>query len=105
VIGTLSGGNQQKVILGKWLNSSPDVFILDEPTRGIDIGAKVEIYKLLNELVQRGVTVIMISSELPEVLGMCDRILVMCEGEIVSNFERDQAKKEAIMASATGNAA
>lgn len=105
VIGTLSGGNQQKVILGKWLNSRPDVFILDEPTRGIDIGAKVEIYKLLNELVQEGVTVIMISSELPEVLGMCDRILVMCEGEIVSNFERDEAKKEAIMASATGNAA
>jgi ABC-type sugar transport system ATPase subunit len=104
VIGTLSGGNQQKVILGKWLNSRPDVFILDEPTRGIDIGAKVEIYKLLNELVQEGVTVIMISSELPEVLGMCDRILVMCEGEIVSNFARDDAKKEAIMASATGNA-
>jgi ABC-type sugar transport system ATPase subunit len=104
VIGTLSGGNQQKVILGKWLNSRPDVFILDEPTRGIDIGAKVEIYKLLNELVQQGVTVIMISSELPEVLGMCDRILVMCEGEIVSNFERDDAKKEAIMAYATGSA-
>ncbi|WP_377190512.1 sugar ABC transporter ATP-binding protein [Ruegeria meonggei] len=104
VIGTLSGGNQQKVILGKWLNSKPDVFILDEPTRGIDIGAKVEIYKLLNELVQQGVTVIMISSELPEVLGMCDRILVMCEGEIVSNFERDDAKKEAIMAYATGSA-
>ncbi len=104
VIGTLSGGNQQKVILGKWLNSNPNVFILDEPTRGIDIGAKVEIYKLLNSLVQQGVTVIMISSELPEVLGMCDRILVMCEGEIVSNFERDQAKKEAIMAHATGSA-
>ncbi len=104
VIGTLSGGNQQKVILGKWLNSKPDVFILDEPTRGIDIGAKVEIYKLLNELVNQGVTVIMISSELPEVLGMCDRILVMCEGEIVSDFERDKAKKEAIMAYATGSA-
>jgi D-xylose transport system ATP-binding protein len=104
VIGTLSGGNQQKVILGKWLNSQPDVFILDEPTRGIDIGAKVEIYKLLNELVQQGVTVIMISSELPEVLGMCDRVLVMYEGEIVSNFARDDAKKEAIMAYATGSA-
>lgn len=104
IIGTLSGGNQQKVILGKWLNSRPEVFILDEPTRGIDIGAKVEIYKLLNELVQQGVTIIMISSELPEVLGMCDRILVMCEGEIVSNFARDEAKKEAIMAYATGSA-
>ena len=104
IIGTLSGGNQQKVILGKWLNSKPDVFILDEPTRGIDIGAKVEIYKLLNELVDEGVTVIMISSELPEVLGMCDRILVMCEGEIVSNFKRDDAEKETIMAYATGSA-
>ena len=104
VIGTLSGGNQQKVVLGKWLNSKPEVFILDEPTRGIDIGAKVEIYKLLNELIDQGVTVIMISSELPEILGMCDRILVMCEGRIVSNFERDDAEKETIMAYATGSA-
>lgn len=104
VIGTLSGGNQQKVILGKWLNSKPEVFILDEPTRGIDIGAKVEIYKLLNQLVDEGVTIIMISSELPEILGMCDRILVMCEGVVVSNFERDDAEKETIMAYATGSA-
>jgi D-xylose transport system ATP-binding protein len=104
VIGTLSGGNQQKVILGKWLNADPKVFILDEPTRGIDIGAKVEIYKLLNNLVKRGVTVIMISSELPEILGMCDRILVMNEGRVVSDFTRATATKEAIMSHATGSA-
>jgi D-xylose transport system ATP-binding protein len=97
VIGTLSGGNQQKVILGKWLNASPRVFILDEPTRGIDIGAKVEIYKLLNNLVEQGVAVIVISSELPEVLGLSDRLLVMSEGRIVSEFTRESATKEKIM--------
>jgi ABC-type sugar transport system ATPase subunit len=89
--------------LGKWLNTKPDVFILDEPTRGIDIGAKVEIYKLLNQLVEQGVTVIMISSELPEVLGMCDRVLVMCEGEIVADLPREKATKEMIMEYATGS--
>jgi ABC-type sugar transport system ATPase subunit len=104
VIGTLSGGNQQKVILGKWLNAKPKVFILDEPTRGIDIGAKVEIYKLLHSLAEEGVAVIVISSELPEVLGISDRILVMAEGRIVSEFNRDTATKEAIMEYATGNA-
>ncbi len=104
VIGTLSGGNQQKVILGKWLNTYPKVFILDEPTRGIDIGAKVEIYKLLNKLVEQGVTVIMISSELPEILGMCDRILVMCEGRLVCDLPRDKATKEKIMEYAAGSA-
>ena len=104
IIGTLSGGNQQKVILGKWLNAHPKVFILDEPTRGIDIGAKVEIYKLLNELVEAGVTIIMISSELPEILGMCDRILVMCEGEVVGEFNRADTDKETIMGLATGSA-
>ena len=104
VIGTLSGGNQQKVILGKWLNAGPKVFILDEPTRGIDIGAKVEIYKLLNSLVERGVTVIMISSELPEIMGMCDRIMVMCEGRLVSDLPREAATKETIMSYATGSA-
>ena len=103
-VGTLSGGNQQKVILGKWLNAEPKVFILDEPTRGIDIGAKVEIYKLLNKLVERGVTVIMISSELPEVLGMCDRIMVMCEGRVACDLMRDEATKETIMSYATGSA-
>jgi D-xylose transport system ATP-binding protein len=103
VIGTLSGGNQQKVILGKWLNSGPKIFILDEPTRGIDIGAKVEIYKLLNKLADEGAAIIIISSELPEILGMSDRILVMAEGSIVAEFTRDAAKRETIMEYATGS--
>ena len=102
-IDTLSGGNQQKVILAKWLNIKPKVLILDEPTRGIDVGAKVEIYNLLNKLVEDGVTVIIISSELPEVMGISDRILVMCEGEIVAELTREQATKELIMAYATGS--
>ena len=102
IVGTLSGGNQQKVILGRWLNASPKIFILDEPTRGIDIGAKVEIYKLLNRLAEEGVAIIMISSELPEVLGMSDRILVMREGAIVAELTRDKATREAIMEFATG---
>jgi D-xylose transport system ATP-binding protein len=102
-IETLSGGNQQKVIVAKWLNTRPKVLILDEPTRGIDVGAKVEIYNLLNKLVEDGVTVIMISSELPEVMGMSDRILVMCEGEIVAEFTREEATKELIMEYATGS--
>ena len=99
---TLSGGNQQKVILGKWLNASPTIFILDEPTRGIDIGAKVEIYKLLDRLAGEGVAIIMVSSELPEVLGMSDRILAMREGAIVAEFSREEATREAIMEYATG---
>jgi ABC-type sugar transport system ATPase subunit len=103
VIDTLSGGNQQKVIIAKWLNTKPKVLILDEPTRGIDVGAKVEIYNLLNKLVEDGVTVIMISSELPEVMGMSDRILVMCEGEIAAELTREEATKELIMEYATGS--
>ena len=102
-IDTLSGGNQQKVILAKWLNTKPKVLILDEPTRGIDVGAKVEIYNLLNKLVEDGVTVIVISSELPEVMGISDRILVMCEGEIVTELARNEATKELIMSYATGS--
>jgi ABC-type sugar transport system ATPase subunit len=102
MVGTLSGGNQQKVILGKWLNASPRIFILDEPTRGIDIGAKVEIYKLLNRLAGEDVAIIIISSELPEILGMSDRILVMSQGTIVSEFTRAEATREAIMEFATG---
>jgi D-xylose transport system ATP-binding protein len=102
LVGTLSGGNQQKVILGRWLNASPKIFILDEPTRGIDIGAKVEIYKLLNRLAGEGVAIIIISSELSEVLGMSDRILVMSEGAIVAEFTREEASREAIMECATG---
>ncbi len=102
IVGTLSGGNQQKVILGKWLNASPKIFILDEPTRGIDIGAKVEIYKLLNWLAAEGVAIIIISSELSEVLGMSDRILVMSGGAIVAEFTREKATREAVMEFATG---
>ena len=102
-IDTLSGGNQQKVVVAKWLNTKPKVLVLDEPTRGIDVGAKVEIYNLLNKLVEDGVTVIIISSELPEVMGMSDRILVMCEGEIVAKLTRAEATKEAIREYATGS--
>jgi D-xylose transport system ATP-binding protein len=102
VVGTLSGGNQQKILLARWLNASPKILILDEPTRGIDIGAKVEIHKLLNRLAEQGVAIIMISSELEEVLGMSDRILVMNQGRIVSEFTRENASREAIMEWATG---
>ena len=102
-IDTLSGGNQQKVIVAKWLNTKPVVLILDEPTRGIDVGAKVEIYNLLNQLIEEGVTVIIISSELPEVMGMSDRLLVMCEGEIVAELSHKEATKEMVMEYATGS--
>jgi D-xylose transport system ATP-binding protein len=102
VVGTLSGGNQQKVLLARWLNASPKIFILDEPTRGIDIGAKVEIHRLLNRLAGQGVAIIIISSELEEVLGMSDRVLVMNEGRIVSEFSRENASREAVMEAATG---
>lgn len=101
--GNLSGGNQQKIIIGKWVATNPKVLILDEPTRGIDVGAKVEIYKLINKLAQEGVAIIMISSELPEVMGMSDRILVMCEGELVADCPRETATKEKVVAYATGN--
>ena len=102
IVGTLSGGNQQKILLARWLNSNPKIFILDEPTRGIDIGAKVEIHKLLDRLAEQGVAIIMISSELEELLGMSDRILVMNDGRIVSEFTRQNANREAVMEWATG---
>lgn len=101
-VGSLSGGNQQKVVIGKWLETNPQVFILDEPTRGVDIGAKKEIYDLMNQMVSRGVAILMISSELPEVLGMSDRILVMHEGRIAGEFARGEATQEKIMHCATG---
>ncbi|KPV51579.1 D-ribose transporter ATP-binding protein [Kouleothrix aurantiaca] len=97
----LSGGNQQKVIIGKWLTANTDILIFDEPTRGIDIGAKNEIYKLLNELVQQGKSIIMISSELPEVLRMSHRVIVMCEGRITGNLPIREATQEKIMTYAT----
>lgn len=102
LVGTLSGGNQQKVVLGKWLMSDPKILIMDEPTRGIDVGAKYEIYNLMNRLVDQGVAIIMISSELPEVLGMSDRIMVMCEGELVKEFHWREATQENIMIAAAG---
>jgi ABC-type sugar transport system ATPase subunit len=85
-VGTLSGGNQQKVVLAKWLQSASEVLVFDEPTRGIDVGAKVEIYNLMNDLAARGKAVLMVSSELPEVLGMADRILVMHKGRITGEI-------------------
>lgn len=102
-VGSLSGGNQQKVALSKWMFSNPDIFILDEPTRGIDVGAKYEIYTVINKLVEEGLSVIIISSELPEVLGMSDRIYVMDNGAIVGEFEREEASQEKIMASIMNN--
>lgn len=99
---TLSGGNQQKVVVAKWLEAGGKVLLLCEPTRGIDVGAKVELYRLMVDLARAGVAQVLISSELPEVLGMSDRILVMHEGEITGEFSRAEATQEAIMASATG---
>ncbi|MDQ0207205.1 sugar ABC transporter ATP-binding protein [Alkalicoccobacillus murimartini] len=98
----LSGGNQQKVVIAKWLSTDAEVFIFDEPTRGIDVGAKVEVYRLMNELIEKGKIVVVISSELPELLGMCDRILVMHEGTLTGDFDRETASQERIMRAATG---
>ncbi len=100
--GALSGGNQQKVVIAKWVGMKPDVIIMDEPTRGIDVGAKRDIYELMNELTASGVSIIMVSSELPEVLGMSDRILVVHEGRIAGELLRDEADQEKIMTLATG---
>jgi putative multiple sugar transport system ATP-binding protein len=97
-VGALSGGNQQKVLLSKWMFSEPDVLILDEPTRGVDVGAKYEIYSIINVLVAQNKSVLLISSEMPEVLGMCDRIYVMNEGRIVAELAREEASQEIIMA-------
>jgi len=99
--GTLSGGNQQKLILAKWLNTDSDIFIFDEPTKGIDVGTKAEIYHIMNDLVRKDKVVIMVSSELPELLGMSDRIYVMCEGKITGELNRAEATQEEIMKLAT----
>jgi inositol transport system ATP-binding protein len=103
LIKLLSGGNQQKVLVSRWLLTSPDILILDEPTRGIDVGAKAEIHRLMSKLAQEGKAIIMISSELPEILGMSDRILVMHEGRVGGIFERKEATQESIMQAATGH--
>ncbi len=96
-VGNLSGGNQQKVLLAKWMFADPDVLILDEPTRGIDVGAKYEIYCIMNDLVKQGKSVVMISSEMPEILGMCDRVYVMNEGSMVAEMDAAEATQEKIM--------
>jgi rhamnose transport system ATP-binding protein len=105
IAGRLSGGNQQKIVLGKWLANKPRLLILDEPTRGIDVGAKAEIHRLMGELARGGVAILMISSELPEVLGMSDRVLVMREGRIVAEFPRAQATSSAVGAAMMGDGA
>jgi D-xylose transport system ATP-binding protein len=97
----LSGGNQQKVFLGKCLLTQPKVLFLDEPTRGIDVGAKAEIYRLINDLASQGLAIVMASSELPEILGMSDRILVMNEGRLAGEFMTSEATQENLMAAAT----
>lgn len=97
----LSGGNQQKVVIAKWLHSKSQIFIFDEPTRGIDVGAKTEVYELIRQLARRGKAVMVISSEMPELLGLSDRILVMNEGRLTGTLTREQATQEKIMHYAT----
>jgi rhamnose transport system ATP-binding protein len=101
-VGTLSGGNQQKVVLAKWLSTQPKLLIIDEPTRGIDVGTKAEVHRLLSELAGQGLAVLMISSELPEVLGMADRVLVMHEGRLTAELSRAEADEESVIRAATG---
>jgi methyl-galactoside transport system ATP-binding protein len=101
LICNLSGGNQQKVLLGRWLLTEPDIFLLDEPTRGIDVGAKYEFYTIMMELAKQGKSIIFISSEMPELIGMSDRIMVMCEGRLAGFVSREEATQERIMRLAT----
>ena len=104
VVGQLSGGNQQKVVIGKWVNTDAEIFIFDEPTRGIDVGAKVEVYNVMNSLVKQGKCVIMVSSEMPEILGMSDRVIVMRGGEVMAEVDRDSEhfNQEDLMKAAWG---
>ncbi|MEA2612432.1 MAG: rhamnose transport system ATP-binding protein, partial [Chloroflexota bacterium] len=101
-VSTLSGGNQQKVVLSKWLETHPRVLILDEPTRGIDVGSKAEVHQIVDELAQDGIAIILISSDLPEVLAMSDRILVMREGRQMAIFQRAEGTAERVLAAAMG---
>jgi ABC-type sugar transport system ATPase subunit len=96
-IGSLSGGNQQKAIVGRWLDADSEILIVNEPTRGIDVGAKVEIYSLLDELCRQGVGILMFSSEMPELLAIADRVLVMSKGRIVGEFDHGMASQEELM--------
>ena len=102
MVSALSGGNQQKVVLGKCLASRPEILLLDEPTRGVDIGAKAEIYKIINDLAGEGLSILVVSSEMTELLGISDRILVMHEGHLSGEFTREQATQEVLMAAAVG---
>jgi ribose transport system ATP-binding protein len=102
IVRFLSGGNQQKVVLGKWLTMNPTVLLMDEPTRGIDIGAKEEVYRLMESLAQAGMTILFVSSELEEIIGMSDRALVMHEGRITGELLRSELSEEAVMKLATG---
>jgi rhamnose transport system ATP-binding protein len=104
-VSTLSGGNQQKVVLGKWLAREPKLLIIDEPTRGIDVGTKAEVHRILDDLVHRGMAILMISSELPEVLGMADRVIVLREGRITAELSRAEATEDSVMRAATGQMA
>ena len=97
----LSGGNQQKVVLGRWLMTEPKILLLDEPTRGIDVGAKAEIYQLINNLAKQGMAIIVVSSELPEVIGISDRIVIFCEGELTGEYAQEEATQEKLLQSAT----
>jgi rhamnose transport system ATP-binding protein len=101
---TMSGGNQQKVVIAKWLATQPSLLIIDEPTRGIDVGTKAEVHRLLSDLAGQGLAILMISSELPEALGMADRVLVVCEGRLTADIPRQGATPEAVMAAATRSA-
>lgn len=101
IVGNLSGGNQQKVVIGRWLATAPKILILDEPTRGVDVGAKAEIYAIMNELAKQGVSIIMVSSELPEVINMSDRVVVMSNGIVAGCLDRDEFSQETIMHLAT----
>jgi rhamnose transport system ATP-binding protein len=102
LVNALSGGNQQKVVLGKWLATNPSVLILDEPTRGIDVGAKAEVHRIISDLAAKGLAIILISSELPEVLAMADRVIVLHEGRITGTFSHSEATQERVMFAATG---
>jgi rhamnose transport system ATP-binding protein len=101
-VGTLSGGNQQKVVLAKWLSTAPRLLIVDEPTRGIDVGTKAEVHRLMSSLAADGMAVVMVSSELPEVLGMADRVLVLREGRVTAELTRAEATEESVMYAAMG---
>jgi ABC-type sugar transport system ATPase subunit len=101
LIQNLSGGNQQKVLVARWLLNNPDILILDEPTRGIDVGAKAEIHSIITKLAAEGKSIIMVSSELPEIIGMSDRVMVVCQGRITAILDRKDANQETIMRFAT----